>query len=90
MYDIAKIGDGIYEFYVGKQKETKSSPYKFKKCYIGTCKFDKFDDDVGVALGLIRNFINSDKIKPDEREHLKSFYNEERKHPYYEGYFEEI
>ena len=90
MFDIVKIGDDIYEFYIGNSKETKDAPYKYKKCYIGTCRFDDFSDYTGVALGLIKNFINSSKISDEAREHLKSFYNEKRKHPYYKGLFEEL
>ena len=90
MFDIVKIGDGIYEFYVGNSKETKNAPYKYKKCYIGTCKFDDFSDYTGVALGLIKNFINNSKISSEAREYLRDFYNEKRKYPYYKGFFEEL
>lgn len=90
MYDIVNIGDNTYEFYVGNDKETNGSPYKHKDCYIGTYKFDDFSDNIGVALGLIKHFINSNKINPEEREYLRNFYNKEIKHPYYKGHFEEL
>lgn len=90
MYDIVNIGDNTYEFYVGNEKETNGSPYKHKDCYIGTYKFDDFSDNVGVALKLIEHFINSDKLSSEEKEYLKDFYNEKRKHPYYKGFFEEL
>lgn len=90
MFDIANVGDNTYEFYVGDRKQTKDAPYKFKDCYIGTLKFDKFKDNTGVAMALINRFINSNRISDKTREWLREWYNSNCNHPYYEGYFKKI
>ena len=90
MFDVVNVGDHTYEFYVGDYRGTKGAPYKYKKCYIGTYKYDDLDDDTGIALALIRHFINNRKINDRYRKHLKDYYDRRRKHPYYKGAFEEL
>ena len=90
MFDVANIGNDTYEFYVGSYKKTNGSPYKHKECYIGTYKFDKFNDGVGVAMALIRRFIDSSKINPEQAEFLKDWYNRHCENKYYKGYFEKL
>ena len=90
MYDIVKIGDNLYEFYIGDFRKENNAPYKNKDCYIGTYKFDAYKDGVGVALGLIQQCINNKKLSAKEREFLRDFYNKNRTHAYYKKYFEEL
>lgn len=93
IFNTVKIGNNLYEFYVGKYKKTDDGlvlPYKDKKYYIGTYKIGDFRDDIGIALSIISQCINNSKINDEEREYLKNFYNEKIKHPYYKGRFEEL
>ena len=89
-FNIVNVGDNTYEFYVDNDGKTNNTPYKHKDCYVGTYKFDKFSDDVGVALGVIEHFLNSKRIAPEMRALLIKYYNDKAKHPYYKKVFKPI
>lgn len=91
IFNVVKLDDGSYEFYVGDHKATKGAPYKFKDCYIGTLKnFSKFKDAPGIALECIRRFISSNRLNDKKRKYLLNYYNNTRKHPYYTDYFKDL
>lgn len=89
MFDILKLDDGTIEFYVGDEKLYKGTPYKFKECYVGTLKNPKFKDGTGIALECIKRFVNSNRLDEKQKRHLLSYYEENRKHPYYAEYFKQ-
>lgn len=89
IFNVVKLDDGSYEFYVGDHKATKGAPYKFKECYIGTLKNPKFKDSTGIALECIKRFVNSNRLDEKQKRHLLSYYEENRKHPYYAEYFKQ-
>lgn len=90
MFDTVNIGDNTYEFYVGDYKKTNGQPYRYKDCYLGTEKVTDFNDSTGIALSLIRRFIDSPKLNNKQHEHLRNFYNKNCKQKYLKGYFKEI
>lgn len=90
IFNVVKLDDGSYEFYVGDNKATKGSPYKFKECYVGTLKNPKFKDANGIAMECIRRFISSNRLNDKKREYLLNYYNNTRKHPYYADYFKDL
>ena len=91
IFNVVRLDDGSYEFYVGDQKATKGMPYRHKKYYVGTLKdFTEFKDAAGVAMECIRRFINSNRLGDKERKYLLDYYNNARKHPYYGKYFGEL